>query len=328
MPVYSVKGGHAVKKVTVRMIGAAVGVSHSTVSRVLNNDPRVHPETRDLVLKTMRQMGYRIETGNGRRTVALILGNNRMTGYVSSVLEKLLFALRQRGMRAELVNSGDVELLGSRAIVGAIALALEAELNERWSKLQNLPLVRLNSPGCHRDTIYSVRSDGDAGMKLAVNFLLRHGHRRIAFLSDEEYRHEPELFSGRFHGFCEAMRAAGEREPERFSFFRDYPAPGFRNLLDLGVTAAICVGELHGAIVARKIHEEGLRVPEEFSLLSLEMPRISENLTPPHTTLSQDFEALAEQAVCLLEALIDHRVASDVSIPYRLIERRSVSFMH
>ena len=98
MPVYSVKGGHAVKKVTVRMIGAAVGVSHSTVSRVLNNDPRVHPETRDLVLKTMRQMGYRIETGNGRRTVALILGNNRMTGYVSSVLEKLLFALRRRGI--------------------------------------------------------------------------------------------------------------------------------------------------------------------------------------------------------------------------------------
>ena len=52
-----------------------------------------------------------------------------MTGYVSSVLEKLLFALRQRGMRAELVNSGDVELLGSRAIVGAIALALEAAVS-------------------------------------------------------------------------------------------------------------------------------------------------------------------------------------------------------
>lgn len=261
------------KKVTMRMIGAAIGVSHSTVSRVLNNDPRVHPETRELVLETMRRMGYRMEPGNGRRTVALILGNNRMTGYVSSVLEKLLVALRRRGMRAELVNVGDVELLGSRAIVGAIALALEAELNDRWSELQNLPLVRLNSPGCHRDNIYSVRSDGGAGMKLAVNYLLRHGHRRIAFLSDEEYRHEPELFSGRFRGFCEAMRAAGEREPERFSFFRDRPDPGFRNLLECGVTAAVCVGELHGAIVARRIHEERLRVPEEFSLLSLEMPR-------------------------------------------------------
>lgn len=57
------------------------------------------------------------------------------------------------------------------------------------------------------------------------------------------------------------------------------------------------------------------------------MPRISENLTPPHTTLSQDFEALARQAVDLLEALTDHRAAADVSIPYRLIERRSVCFM-
>ena len=51
------------KKVTMRMIGAAIGVSHSTVSRVLNNDPRVHPETRELVLETMRRMGYRMEPG-------------------------------------------------------------------------------------------------------------------------------------------------------------------------------------------------------------------------------------------------------------------------
>lgn len=38
------------KKVTVRMVGEAAGVSHSTVSRVLNSDPRVHPVTRDRVL--------------------------------------------------------------------------------------------------------------------------------------------------------------------------------------------------------------------------------------------------------------------------------------
>lgn len=313
-----------VKKVTVRMIGAAVGVSHSTVSRVLNNDVRVHPETRDRVLAAVRRMGYRIEAGNGRRTVALILGNNRMTGYVSSMLERLLCALRQRGFRAELVNVGDVELLESRAIAGAIAISLEEGLNERWSELQYLPLVRLNSPGCRRDNIYSVRSDGGAGMKLAVEFLARHGHRRIAFLSDEERRHELELFSGRCRGFCDAMRSASEKEPEALSFFRDRPAPAFRRLLEAGVTAAVCVGELHGATVSRRLHEEGLRVPDDFSLLSLELPLVSENLTPPHTTLSQDFDGLAKRAVGLVECLIERRPAADVSIPYQLIERGSV----
>ena len=48
------------KKVTVRMVGEAAGVSHSTVSRVLNSDPRVHPVTRDRVLAAAREMGYLI----------------------------------------------------------------------------------------------------------------------------------------------------------------------------------------------------------------------------------------------------------------------------
>ena len=43
------------KKVTVRMVGAAAGVSHATVSRVLNNDPRVHPSTRLAVIRAAQQ---------------------------------------------------------------------------------------------------------------------------------------------------------------------------------------------------------------------------------------------------------------------------------
>ncbi|HCH85146.1 MAG TPA: DNA-binding transcriptional regulator GalS, partial [Lentisphaeria bacterium] len=49
------------KKVTVRMVGAAAGVSHATVSRVLNNDPRVHPSTRLAVIRAAQQLGYRLE---------------------------------------------------------------------------------------------------------------------------------------------------------------------------------------------------------------------------------------------------------------------------
>ena len=172
------------KKVTVRMVGKAAGVSHSTVSRVLNSDPRVHPVTRDRVLAAAREMGYLIECGNGRRTVALILGSNRFAGYISSALAAMLSELRECGYRAELVNAADIELLGSRAVTGAIAIALDDRLNERWSELPNLPLVRLNAASSHRDNIYSVNSDGLSGMKLAVDFLIGHGHRRIAFLSE------------------------------------------------------------------------------------------------------------------------------------------------
>ena len=312
------------KKVTVRMVGKAAGVSHSTVSRVLNSDPRVHPVTRDRVLAAAREMGYLIECGNGRRTVALILGSNRIAGYISSALAAMLSELRECGYRAELVNAADIELLGSRAVTGAIAIALDDRLNERWSELPNLPLVRLNAASSHRDNIYSVNSDGLSGMKLAVDFLIGHGHRRIAFLSEERFDRELVLPAGRYRGFCTAMRAAGVVEPEAFCYFSDRPRPVGRAWRDTGITAGICVGELHGAVAARQLYEEGIRIPEEFSLLSLEHPSVSENLIPPHTTLSQDFPELARRAVALLDNLIGHRAATDIMVPYRLVVRRSV----
>ena len=77
-------------------------------------------------------------------------------------------------------------------------------------------------------------------------------------------------------------------------------------------------------MAARQLYEEGIRIPEEFSLLSLEHPSVSENLIPPHTTLSQDFPELARRAVALLDNLIGHRAATDIMVPYRLVVRRSV----
>lgn len=314
------------KKVTTRMVGAAAGVSHVTVSRVLNNDPRVHPATRARVIETAREMGYPLAPADGRLTIALIIFETNLSGYLSSLLTFLLKEISLHGHRVELISTRDLELLNSRAIAGAISVSINDRLNEFWGEFSNFPLVRLNRPSCHRENIYSVSSDGIAGMELAVDYLFRQGHRKIGFISDVHHADEMVYTSHRYEGFCEALRRRGVAEPEAFSFFRDQSRfPDLHHWVDCGVTALITAGETNGLSVAQQLNTLHIKVPEELSVLSMEFPGISERLIPSHTTLSQDFCGLAREAISLLDRLIDRKpVSGDVRVPYLLIERKSV----
>lgn len=314
------------KKVTTRMIAAEVGVSHATVSRVLNNDLRVHPETRERVIEAARRNGYRLEPGNGRRTVAIIIHEITFHGYVDNVFSPLLQAISQHGYRAEVIFSSDIKLLETRAVAGAISVSLRDQLNEHWGELGGLPLVRINRQGCRRENIYSVCSDGIAGMKQAVEYLRGKGHRRIAFVSDVTPEIEQLQMSRRHLGFCEAMRRFGDEQPENSCFFNlDAPFPDFRQMIADGITAVIATGEQRGIRLMHELYRLGIRVPEDLSLLTMENPKISEELIPPHSTLAQDFHRLAREALLLLDRLIDRQpVTGDVLVPYHLIERESV----
>ena len=99
------------KKVTSRMVGAAAGVSHVTVSRVLNNDPRVHPVTRARVIETARRMGYPLAPADGRRTIALIIFEINLSGYLSSLLTFLLDEISRHSYRVELISSSGVSTM-------------------------------------------------------------------------------------------------------------------------------------------------------------------------------------------------------------------------
>ena len=114
----------------------------------------------------------------------------------------MLSELRECGYRAELVNAADIELLGSRAVTGAIAIALDDRLNERWSELPNLPLVRLNAASSHRDNIYSVNSDGDGFFSDIISALSNGDIKTMAYHSTKYWSKqgtkEKEIFANLF----------------------------------------------------------------------------------------------------------------------------------
>lgn len=315
------------RKVTTRIIAAEVGVSHATVSRVLNNDSRVHPETRNRVIEAARRLGYSLEPGSGRRTIAIIIYELYFLGYHQSVFAPLLQEIARCGYRAEVIFSSDIKLLETRAVAGAVSISLRDLLNEHWGELGGgLPLVRINQPGWHRENIYSVYSDGLSGMEQAVEYLHGKGHRKIAYLADVARETEQLQISRRYRGFCDAMaRHGGEPSEEDSIFDVNKELPDFRRIVDRGVTAIIATGEQTGIRLMHELYRQKIGVPEELSLLAMEYPNISCDLIPPQTTLSQDFHGLAREAIRLLDRLIDREpTADDVRVPYRLIERESV----
>ncbi|MBS1370830.1 MAG: LacI family DNA-binding transcriptional regulator [Lentisphaeria bacterium] len=316
------------KEVTIRDVAKLANCSHTTVSRVLNDDPRVERETRERVIAALRGSGYRAG-GSREPLIALLISATWIHGYVNCMIASLLWELKQRGNRVELIYADDIELLNSRSVSGAVAVALDSGLNERWRELPALPLVRLNAPGDHFSGICSVNSDVASGMQMAVRHLAEHGHRKILFLGEVPYAREMQMASRRYEGFCRAMNNIGEYDLGELSFFPEDPTdyPDMHTLLDRGITAAICPGEHRGPRVMQQLYRQKIRVPEDLSIIAMEAPLISGEQIPPLTVIAQNFNLLAARAVELLDGLIAHRAAVDITVPCSLIVRESVRDM-
>ena len=312
------------KKVTVRTVARAAGVSHATVSRVLNNDPHVSPSTRLAVIHAAKELGY-LETGTGRKTIALVLPNSLGGGYMGYMLMQLRGEISSRGYHTELVSPADIGILNDRVISGGISLTIDND-RERWQELKNLPLVQINRFGNHLNRVYCVRSDGIQAMDLAVEYLYERGHSRIAYFSDVPEERDRGLCSRRYDGFIAAMRRIGCPDPHRnMYFFAWHELPDFKRLKESGITAILCAGEMTGIFVSCGLHQQNMHVPDDFSLLGMEYVRVSQALYPAQTTLVQDYKALAFHAVELLEQLIRGETPpGDMTVPYSLVERNSV----
>jgi DNA-binding LacI/PurR family transcriptional regulator len=317
------------KSVTVRKIAAGLGVSIATVSRVLNENPGVHEETRRRVLDALRRNDYRPTWGAKRRVIAILLGENpELDPYQSDMLGALNKAASTSGCRLEIVSLRDLELLNERAIAGAISLLCGYPLERRWARTSALPLVRVNGAGLGNDNVRSVSADGFAASKLCVERLWRAGHRRIGFFSSASAELERGLFTRRYAGFLSEMKRRGVENPERLAAFGGEPTE-IKRVLREGCAAGICVNGAYGPKFARTIQKLGLRIPEDFSLISWEYPGVSENLSPAHTACAPDYEGLAREALKTLLAMVEGRDApKETLLPFKFIERESVAAPH
>lgn len=302
-------------------VAAHAGVSHGTVSHVLNHPEKVRPETRARVEAAIAELGFvRDEAARHLRagystTIGLLLldaWNPGFTEIARGVEEATAdgpwTVLMSNSARDTARESRYLREYASRRVAGMIVIPNDdatEPLHQLWHA--DIPMVVVDrvetSP-----TALSVSVDDVRGGRLAAKHLLGLGHARIAFVGDPEAALP---VRARFAGFSRAVRATPGVELEIL------PAP-------LTIDGGLAVGREIAARAARErptaiatavdllaigvlqsLLSEGVRVPGDISLVGYDDIPFTAQLSVPLTSVARPHRQMGIQAAELLLAMID-----------------------
>jgi DNA-binding LacI/PurR family transcriptional regulator len=296
-------------------VAAAAGVSHQTVSRVLNDQPHVRQETRERVLSAIAELQYRPNAAartlvtSRSRTIGVLTPAVPQHGPTRSVLA-IERAARQYGYRplvtATAVNRGAsieaLRFLLDQAIEGLVVIAPSQHILTAIADLDlSLPVVVLQASGQEVGT--GVGVDQRKGAHLAVSHLLELGHTRIQHVAGPAEYFEARA---RADACLETLLAAGAAAlpviPGDWTAESGYRAAG---LLDRRTTAVFCANDETAIGLIRGLSERGIRVPGDVSIVGFDDLPESAYLVPSLTTVSQDLELVGREAVLTLTSRLD-----------------------
>jgi LacI family transcriptional regulator len=245
----------------------------------------------------------------------------------------LLMALTQclpvRGFRVEILPVNNLERLKSIQFCGTIAIGCEADDFPGWGNQFTFPLVLLDRPLKTRGPeLYCVRSDEAQGMELAISHLHEAGCRRIGVIvhgmpdsGNALVRHKAIFDSFRKFGLPE------ERSLVHYSGFgNDKYMELIAKLLKHRIDALFCPGGSAGIVGMYVLNLLGKHVPDDISFIASEQTFFSQYAVPPQTTITQQYDKLAEAAADIITARIDGRHPPvETILPYTLLDRESVA---
>jgi len=336
------------KRVTVKDIAKATGVSPAAVSYVLNGkEHKVSQETVSKVKAAIKELNYipnltaRSLVKNKSQLVGVIIPQTEETSqllltnpFYSEIVGGIESKLRQAGYHMLLsgVDKGKSYLDTSvqRNLDGAIIMGIYQEQFYEELKQAQIPIVLIDSY-ISDNYFYRVGIDDEYGGYLATKYLIEHGHRDIALVTGSIKRDG--VNEKRFLGYKRALS-------ERGIFYNpDYVFDGlvsyeygYKAGKDIArnykkVTAVFASADLMALGVIKGLTESGLKIPEDISVIGFDNISALQFTLPPLTTVGQDITAKGVKAAELLINLIEGRGHSEPKekiLPLRIIERETV----
>ncbi|WGM20512.1 LacI family DNA-binding transcriptional regulator [Paenarthrobacter sp. OM7] len=318
------------------------GVTKSVASRVLNDDATlsVREETRLRVLESAKKLGYQPHVGAralaGSRTRALALLIPDLTNPVYSRITRGAYSqARNRGyallLAEDTAEEGVDEQFADLVASGRVDGLLIASARPSHPLLNLLPQTDIPYLFVNRSVADSGRNitmNLEAASTCAVAHLQELGHRHIGHVSG------PEALSpgqGRRIGLLRAAREAGLPEPQvepgEFSEKGGYDAT-LRLIRNHPRVTAVYTSTLNQAIGAlHALHESGISVPEQISVISYDDLPLADYLQPPLTTIAMPLVELGRTAVDVLCNVLNGDTPTDLTIPSdpQVVSRRSTA---
>ncbi|MBW7982988.1 LacI family DNA-binding transcriptional regulator [Enterobacillus tribolii] len=297
---------------TMKEVALLAGVSTATVSRVINQTAYVEPVTRERVEKAMRDLHYR----RNAAALALAKRSGDMLGLLTGNLADPFFSrlargveevARQQGHRLMVCSGGHQEKLEKSGIDFLINQGCEA-IVVHASRLSDEELIRY---GAHSPAMVLVNRyipalanrcvwlDNVSAARLATEHLIANGHRCIACITSDLPIADREQ---RLTGYRMALVEHGIMPEKNWVISVPFDEEGGETaalkLLNSGVpfTAAFTFNDVMAAGMMRTLHQRGLRLPEQLSLVGFDDVVMARYLYPALTTMHYPVERMARRA--------------------------------
>lgn len=340
------------KPCTIRDIAREAKVGISTVSRAINNDPRIKAETKERVLAIVRKRNF-VPNMSARNLQARETNN---IGILVRGIENSFFQTMYKGFETELGRRGYTPVL--HAVEEDEAIVDEALTLEREKRLKGLiflggkiedpdiPFQKLLVPfvfctvaqdlSSPLKGISTVSVDDQKESRRAVSYLIEKGHERIAIIAGKE--DDRAVGGQRLKGYREALLENGmeydedlvsymPKETTEFTYESGYLAA--KELLQVRkkkeFSALFCISDSVAFGAYRAIAEEGLSIPSDISVAGFDGLPIGKYMTPSLTTMRQPVSDMVRSAAgLLLDEIEDKKCVKNLLYDAELIERESV----
>jgi beta-galactosidase len=329
------------RRPTLEVVAARAGVSRSTVSRVINGEGTVSPESREIVMHVVNELGYVPNSAARslvtRRTdsIALVVSDSAAATrfddpWFSTVVRSASRALEGAGKQVTLMLAGSagswrrIEQYVAAGHVDGVVLMSTSDADPMPGVLARtgVPMALLGRPAVPAATPY-VDIDNLGGAGAAVGHLLERGRRRVAAICGP-----PDMMAARerMSGYLDALRESGLRPSmARGDLTRAAGARAMRQLLedDPALDAVFAVNDLMAIGALAVLHASGRRVPGDVAVAGFDDVDAASYTIPPLTTVRG---LIADQAVAVVGLLLGHLDGEPVSsrvLPAELVVRES-----
>lgn len=335
--------------VTIKDVAAQANVAPSTVSRVISDSPLISEKTKRKVQKVMDEMGYHLNYNaqmlatQSTKTIGIIMKNSTSEFMHSSFFPEVIRGISAlcskhdfsisltTGESEDEIFTDTVKMVRGKRVDGMIVLYSKKDDKVVPYLIESgIPFVVIGKPLIQSSKIMFVDNDNVQAAKEATDFLLNLGHKKIAFIGEDD---QFEVSEARLNGYIQAVKAQGLAVSEGYIKNIQFdPHHGKQVITELmGLTepptALVVSDDLNALIVLTALSEKNIKVPDDMSMIVFNNSVISKVANPPLTTVdTQIFQLGYESANCLIELVKDPQLfRKSVIIPTVIVERNSCS---
>ncbi len=328
------------RRPSLKDVAQAAGVSYQTVSRVINDGPRVSADTRDRVLAVIAELGYRRNDAaralvtSRSRTIGVIADASPRYGPVST-LAAVERAARDAGYTALVTTMSNPDArtvidaldgFTERGVEGIVVIAPRVPLALVTQQVAvAVPVVMLAPGESSHDRVTVFFEDQELGARLATRHLVELGHREIAHLAGSQEWLDGQV---RLRGWQAELNAA--KIPALAVRYGDWSGQsayriGQQMVVEGLPTAIFIASDLMALGFLRALYEHDVRVPRDISVVGFDDNEFAPQVFPPLTTVRQSFAAVGSRCMEILLGRIEGLPVDTTPAVPQLIVRDSAA---